>query len=170
MTQPETVNVSVSKADQAIHSINRSFSPIASCLRVRARRLVPHGRCDLPALIVGCNVLRHIKWSLSSQVCLAVFYTLPRLRNVPFFLKGVPRQEHTREATSYLFYISPDTPAGGMGWPLGRGWSQPERGGKKEGARGSYSLMLHCRIDFKVCVASWQHLKNFYLNFVLPTR
>ena len=38
-------------------------------------------------------------------------------------VKGVPRQEHTREATSYLFYISPDTPAGGMGWPLGRGWS-----------------------------------------------
>ena len=45
--------------------------------------------------------------------------------------KGVPRQEHTREATSYLFYISLDTPAGGVGWPLGRGWSQPERGGKR---------------------------------------
>lgn len=45
-------------------------------------------------------------------------------------VKGVPRQEHTREATSYLFYISLDTPAGGVGWPLGRGWSQPERGGK----------------------------------------
>ena len=27
-------------------------------------------------------------------------------------LKGVPRQGHTREATSYLFYISPDTPPG----------------------------------------------------------
>ena len=25
-------------------------------------------------------------------------------------MKGVPRQEHTREATSYLFYISLDTP------------------------------------------------------------
>ena len=70
-------------------------------------KVSPHGRCDLPALIVGCIVLRHI-W------------------------KGVPRQEHTREATSYLFYISPDTPAGGVGWPLGRGWSQPERGGKKK--------------------------------------
>lgn len=60
MTQPETVNVSVSKADQAIHSINRSFSPIASCLRVRDRRLVPHERCDPPARIVGWYDLRHI--------------------------------------------------------------------------------------------------------------
>lgn len=59
LTQPETVNVSVSKADQAIHSINKSFSPIASCLRVRDRRLVPHERCDLSAILSWYD-LRHI--------------------------------------------------------------------------------------------------------------
>lgn len=71
--------------------------------------MVPHGRCDLSALIVGCNVLRHIKWSLSSQVCLAAFYTLPRLRNVPFFLKGFPRQgTHKRGNLLSVLYRSLD--------------------------------------------------------------
>ena len=58
LTQPETVNVSVSKADQAIHSINRSFSPIASCLRVRDRRLVPHERCGLSAILSWYDLRR----------------------------------------------------------------------------------------------------------------
>ena len=58
--------------------------------------MVPHGGRDPPALIVGWYDLRHIKWSLSSQVCLAAFYTLPRLRNVPALLNDMfPYKKYT---------------------------------------------------------------------------
>ncbi len=87
--------------------------------------MVPHGRCDLPALIVGCIELRHI-W------------------------KESPGREHTREATSYLFYISLDTPAGEwvVLWAV---VGHSPKGEEKEGAWGSHSLMLHCRIDGALC-------------------
>ena len=107
--------------------------------------VLPHGRCDLPALIVGCIELRHI-W------------------------KGVPRQgTHKRGNLLSVLYLT-RYPRRGNGLAFGPWLVTARKGRKKEGAWGSHSLMLHSRIDFKVCVASWQHLKNFLSEFRSPRK
>lgn len=62
------------------------FFPLVNCLWVNNK-----------SLIVNCqskNIL--LSWNLSSQVCLAAFYTLPRLRNVPALLNDMfPYRKYT---------------------------------------------------------------------------
>ena len=86
------------------------------------------------------------------------------------FLEGSPPAgTHKRGNLLSVLYLT-RYPRRGNGLAFGPWLVTARKGRKKEGAWGSYSLMLHCRIVFKVCVASWQHLKNFYRNFVLPAR
>lgn len=79
-------------------------------LRPANQRESPHTRSRIIGVILPVTIAS--TYSATAQLLSAphVGFDCETLeqRNV----KGVPRQEHTREATSYLFYISLDNPPG----------------------------------------------------------
>lgn len=85
-------------------------------------------------------------------------------------VKGVPRQEHTREATSYLFYISLDNPPGE--WVVL--WAVVGHSPKGEEKRRSTGKLLpHAPFSHRFLEKfplEVEFQKFFYLYIVLPVR